>query len=123
MSDSWFALVAIIVLLFFVGVALGLLLWPSKVLRHFQNRLQPDTPWNRVQMRGVGLMLCLFVLMVISGSVKSLEGFHRNILLVLWTSPIVIPIFLWILWRYTLVQQINRRFLAGILKRPVGNFG
>jgi hypothetical protein len=44
---------------------------------------------------------------------KTLEGFHRNILLALWASPIILPIFLWILWRYSSLQQMNRRYLAG----------
>jgi hypothetical protein len=39
MSDTWFAILAIIVM-FFAGIALILLLWPSKFLCYFQNRLQ-----------------------------------------------------------------------------------
>jgi hypothetical protein len=113
MSDTWFVILLAIVLLIFVGVGVVLLLWPSKFLRHFQNPLQPDTPWTRVQMRGVGFMFCLLILMIISSQVKTLEGFHRNILLALWTSPIITAIFLWILWRYSPLQQVNRRYLAG----------
>jgi hypothetical protein len=44
---------------------------------------------------------------------KTLEGFHRNILLALWASLVILPIFLWILWRYSSLQQVNRRYLAG----------
>jgi hypothetical protein len=67
-----------IVLLVFAGLGIVLLLWPSKFLRHIQNPLEPDTPVNRVYARALGLFVCLFVLMIISGSMKNLEGFHRN---------------------------------------------
>jgi hypothetical protein len=88
-----------------------LLLRPSMFLRHLENPLQPDTPVNRVQMRGVGWFFCLFTLLMISGSIEKLEGFNRNILIALWVSPIIIPILLWILWRYSPLQQISRRHL------------
>jgi hypothetical protein len=113
MSDTWFAILLAIVLLFFAAIGVVLLLWPSKFLRHFQNPLQPDTPLNRVNMRALGVIVCLFLLLMISGSTQALEGFHRNILLALWTSPIIMPIFLWILWRYSPLKQVNRRYLAG----------
>jgi hypothetical protein len=113
MSDTWFAILLAIVLLFFAAIGVVLLLWPSKFLRHFQNPLQPDTPLNRVNMRALGVVICLFLLLVISGSMQALEGFHRNILLALWTSPIILSIFLWILWRYSPLKQVNRLYLAG----------
>jgi hypothetical protein len=34
-------------------------------------------------------------------------------LIVLWVSPILIPILLWILWRYSPLQQVIRRHLTG----------
>jgi len=55
MPDSLFAIILAIFLISFFGVSLILLLRPSMFLRHFKNPLQPDTPENRVQMRGVGL--------------------------------------------------------------------
>jgi Mn2+/Fe2+ NRAMP family transporter len=113
MSDPWFAILLAIILLFLTGLSVILLIWPSKFLRHIQNPWQPDTPLNRVQIRPVGIFFCLFVLLIISGSTKTLEGFHRNILLALWLSPVILPIFLWILWRYSSLQQVNRRCLAG----------
>jgi hypothetical protein len=61
-------------------------------------------------MRGVGLFSCLFTLMMISGSLK---GFHENILIALWVSPLFIPILLWILWRYSSLQQVIRRHVTG----------
>jgi len=113
MPDSLFAIILAIFLLSLFGVSLSLLLRPSMFLRHFKNPLQPDTPENRVQMRGVGLFFCLFTLMMISGPLKKLEGFHQNILIALWVSPILIPILLWILWRYSPLQQVMRRHLTG----------
>jgi hypothetical protein len=113
MSDGWFTILLAIVLLLFAGIGVVLLIWPSKFLRHIQNPLQPDTPLNRVHIRPVGVFFSLFVLLIISGSTKTLEGFHRNILLALWASLVILPIFLWILWRYSSLQQVNRRYLAG----------
>jgi uncharacterized protein YacL len=113
MSDAVIAILVAIALLIFGGVGVVLLVWPSKFLRHFQNPLQPDTPVSRVQMRGVGFMLCLLILMIISASVSTLNGFHKNVLLALWTSPIFIAFFLWMLWRYSSLQKVNRRYLAG----------
>lgn len=61
-------------------------------------------------MRGVGLFFCLLVLMMSSGS---LEGFQKNILIALWAAPLIIPILLWVLWRYSPLQQVIRRHLTG----------
>jgi hypothetical protein len=113
MPDFLFAIILAIALLGFLGVGLILLLRPSMFLRHIKNPLQPDNPGNRVQMRGVGLFFSLFTLMVISGSLKKFEGFHQNILVALWVSPLLIPIFLWILWRYSSLQRVIRRHLTG----------
>lgn len=113
MSDASFAILFAIGLLIFVGIGVVLLLWPSVFLRHIHNPLQPDTPINRVYMRVLGVYFCLFILLPISGSTKTYEGFHRNILIALGVSPLILPIFLWILWRYSSLQQVNRRFLAG----------
>jgi len=112
-SDNWFAILLTLVLFCFAGVGVILLLWPSRFLRRFDNPLQPDTPVNRVHMRAVGVFVCLFVLVPISWSVTTFEGFHKNILLALWASPLLLPIFLWILSRYSPLQKLNRRYLAG----------
>jgi len=115
MSDTWFAPVLAIGLLFFAVVGLVLLLWPSGFLRHIQNPLQPDTPVNRVHARALGVVICLLVLVTISGA---LEAFHRNILVALWVSPLILPLFLWMLWRYSALQRVNRRYLAGEAEEP-----
>jgi hypothetical protein len=122
MSDTWVAILPAIFLLFFAGFGVVLLLWPSKVLRHFQNPLQPDTPLNRVQTRALGVIACLFVSVPISWSVTTFEGFHKNILLALWASLVLLPIFLWILWRYSSLKQMNRRYLAGEAEDPQWEF-
>jgi hypothetical protein len=113
MSGTWFAVLFIIALLAIAGVGFFLLIWPSKFLRHVQNPIQPDTPVNRVYMRAVGIYLCLFPLLIVSGSIKILEGVHRNILVALWAPPVILPIFLWSLWRYSALPHVNRRYLAG----------
>ena len=118
MSETWFAAILAIVLLVFAGHGVVFLVLPSKFLRHAQNPMQPDTPVNRVQTRAVGVYVCLFVLMIISGSMKNLEGFHRNIVLALYVSPVILPIFLWILWRYSALQKVNRRYLTGDAEEP-----
>jgi hypothetical protein len=110
MSDTWFAPIFVIVLLFFAAISIVLVLWPSAFLRHVRNPLQPDTPINRVHARALGVFLCLFVLVTCSGAFK---GFHRNILLALGTSPVMLPILLWLLWRYSSLQRVNRRYLTG----------
>jgi hypothetical protein len=51
--------------------------------------------------------------MATSGSIGNLEAFHRNLLVALWLSLLVVPIFLWILWQCTPLRQVIRRNLAG----------
>jgi hypothetical protein len=68
-----------------------------------------DTPWTRLQMRAVGLVFCLMVIMVVSGILSGhansvvLEGFHENILIALWLAFVVTWVFgmiTFILWRF-----------------------
>jgi len=118
MSDKWFSVFLAIVLLLFAGIGVVLLLWPSKFLQRLQNPLQPDTPVNRVYMRALGVFVCLFVLVPISWSMTTFKGFDKNILLALWTLPVLMPIFLWILWRCSPLKQVNRRYLAGGGEEP-----
>jgi hypothetical protein len=119
MPDKWFSAFLVIVLLLFGGsIGVVLLIWPSKFLRHFQNPWQPDTPVNRVYTRALGVFVCSFVLVPISWSMTTFKGFDQNILLALWTLPVLMPIFLWILWRYSPLKQVNRRYLAGGEEEP-----
>ena len=115
MSDKWFVPVLGIGFFFFLAVGVVLLAWPSVVLRHVRNPLQPDTPLNRVYARTVGFLFCLFVLVAVSGA---FEGFHKNILIALSISLVILPILLWILWRYSSLQRVNRRYLVDGTEDP-----
>jgi hypothetical protein len=115
MSDKWFAPVFGVGFLFFVAVGVVLLVWPSAFLRHVRNPLQPDTPLNRVHSRTLGVFVCLFILVAVSGA---FEGFHKNILIALSISPLILPILLWILWRYSSLQRVNRRYLVDGTEDP-----
>lgn len=97
----------------FSALAVVLLIWPSKFLRHAQNPWQPDTPVQRVYMRGMGLFLALLLIGMISGSTQTHEGFHRNILVALWVVPVFLPIFYWVLWRHSPLKKVERRHLVG----------
>jgi hypothetical protein len=57
----------------------------------------------------------LFVLVAISGA---FDAFHKNILVALTASPIILAVFLWGLWRYSSLQRVNRRYLAGETDEP-----
>lgn len=69
-------------------------------------------------MRAVGVAFCLFVLLPFWGPTETSEGFHGNILIALVVFPVILPIFFWILWRYSSLQQVNRRYLAGEPQEP-----
>ena len=115
MSEKWFTPVFGIALLFFAAVGVVMLVWPSVLLRHVRNPLQPDTPLNRVHARTLGVLFCLFVLVAVSGA---FEGFHKNILIALSVSPVILPMLLWILWRYSSLQRVNRRYLVDGTEDP-----
>ena len=115
MSDKWFVPLFGIVFLFFAAVGVVMLVWPSVLLRLVRNPLQPDTPLNRVYTRSVGFLFCLFVLVAVSGA---FEGFHKNILIALSISPVILPILLWILWRFSSLQGVNRRYLVDGTEDP-----
>ena len=104
-----------IVLLFFAAVGVVMLVSPSMFLRFVRNPLQPDTPLNRVYTRTGGFLFCLFVLVAVSGA---FEGFHKNILIALSISPVILPILLWVLWRYSPLQRVNRGYLVDGTEDP-----
>jgi hypothetical protein len=102
--DSSLAVLIVTVLLLFSSVGLILLIRPALHFRIFPNPLMRYTPWNRLQMRAVGLVVCLFMLLASSGlftgvfKSEVLEGFHNNMLIALWASFFAAPIISWILW-------------------------
>ena len=61
-----------------------------------------------------GSFICLFVLLAIS---RAFEDFHKNILVALGASPIILAVFLWGLWRYSSLQRVNR-YLMGETDEP-----
>src|SRR5215467_2047962 len=105
MSDTEFVALFLLVFLLFGALGLIALAWPSLFLRIFPNPFMPNTPWNRVWIRGIGLIFCLFVLTALSGG---FHGFHENILLALWVSVFGLPMLMWFLWRFS-VRAIMRR--------------
>lgn len=76
----------------------------------------PDTPWNRVWVRGFGLIFSLFLLTALSGG---FEGFHENILLALGISFFVLPILMWLLWQFSVRSFTRQCFINGTNRDPV----
>jgi hypothetical protein len=124
MTDRWFAVIAGTVLFIFSGVGLILLIHPALHFRIFPNPLMRDMPWNRLQMRTVGLVLCLFILLVVTGGWagvpkrETLEGFHSNILVALWISFFAAPIISWILWRFSVDFLVRRGYIDPGMEDP-----
>jgi hypothetical protein len=87
-----------------------------------------DTPWTRLQMRAVGLVFSLFVIMVVSGILswhkKSgiLESFAENIQIALWfvfVATWVVGVMSFILWRFAAFRIfIRKRFDDEKLDNP-----
>jgi len=123
-TDSTFAVVALPVLLLFSGLAAILLVRPSLHFRIFPNPLMRDTPWNRLQMRTFGLVLCLFILLIFTGGEtrvpnrEMLEGFHNNILIALWVSVFAAPVICWILWRFSVDFLVRRGHIDPAMEDP-----
>ena len=129
MFDSLFAVLAAAVFLFFAFLSFALLIRPRFFFRMFPNPLQTDTPWNHVQMRGVGLVFCLMLLMMLSGVLRGahgpalLEGFHHNILIALWVSVFAAPIISWILWRFSVDFLVRRGHIDPTMEDPAWERG
>jgi hypothetical protein len=117
MSDTSLGLLIAVGLLLFAMLGGILLLWPAKFLRYIQNPLEPDTPVNRVHARSLGVVLFLFLFMAAT-SANQRSGFHKNILFALWASFVILPIFLWLLWRFSALNRVNRSYLAGGAEEP-----
>jgi hypothetical protein len=124
MRDSTFAVIALTVLLLFSGVGLILLIRPALHFRIFPNPLMRNTPWNRLQLRTLGLVLCLFILLVATGgwtgapNRETLDGFHNNILIALWASVFAAPIICWILWRFSVDFLVRRGHIDPSMEDP-----
>src|SRR5260370_37835991 len=129
MFDSWSAVLAAAVFLFFAFLSVALLIRPRFFFRMFPNPLQTDSPWNHVQMRGVGLVFSLMLLMMLSGVLRGahgpalLEGFHHNILIALWVSVFAAPIISWILWRFSVDFLVRRGHIDPTMEDPAWERG
>jgi hypothetical protein len=118
MPDTLFAIFLVVVIFLFAGISVAALIRPSQYIRWSRNPWMADTPWNRLQMRAVGLVFTLFALMVLSGILRSssksdlLEGFHNNILISLWLAFLSVwvgGILSWILWRFSAFRILVRK--------------
>ena len=80
-------------------------------------------------MRTVGLIVCLFILLVSSGLLTGisksevLEGFHNNVLIALWASFFAAPIISWILWRFTVNFLVRRGLIDPTMEDPAWERG
>lgn len=127
--DSTLAALIVTVLLLFSAVGLILLIRPALHFRIFPNPLMRDTPWNRLQMRTAGLIVCLFMLLASSGLLTGvsksevLEGFHNNMLIALWVSFFTAPIISWILWRFSVNFLVRRGLIDPTMEDPAWERG
>ena len=122
------ALLAGIVLTVFAGISITVLVRPSQYIRWSRNPWMEDTPWTRLQMRAVGLVFSLFVLMAVSGILSwhknsgILKSFADNIQIALWFVFVVtwvVGIMSFILWRFSAVRiLIRNRFDDEKLANP-----
>jgi hypothetical protein len=121
MPLALFVILFTAVLLVFAGIGVFLLVNPSRYMRRNPNPWMEDTPWTRIQLRAVGLVFCLFVLMVFSGSMSHdsqsnvFKGFADNMLAALWLAFACVwvgGILLWIAWRFIAVRIWVRKHLS-----------
>ena len=124
MSDGGFAVLFVAVFFVFAGISIIALTRPALFLRIFPNPFMPDTPINRVQLRGLGLVFCLTLLMMLSGTLSGafsspvVEAFADNMLLALWISFFGVPILMWILWRVSLRSFMRHCYINGTFEDP-----
>ena len=128
MPPALFAILLTVVLLLFTGISVILLVRPSLYMRRNPNPWMKDTPWTRIQMRAVGLVFCLFILMVLSGSLRGVSksdfliGFSDNILVALllaFISGWVGGILSWIVWRFAAIRIfVHQHYSSDKLEDP-----
>jgi hypothetical protein len=128
MPDRVSLALVVLVFLMLAGLSATILVHPSAYLRWIRNPWMEDSPWNRVQMRILGLCVSLFTLMVITGFLSRastsalLENFHQNVLMGLWViflTAWVGGLLSWILWRIPSIRNSVRwRFTTDKLEAP-----
>jgi hypothetical protein len=110
-----------VVLFLLVAMAVTMLVRPSLVLSHLANPLQRNTPGNRVQLRGLGLIFFLFALQPILGEIPPSDwsrSFQRNLLIALWASPFAVLILVSLLWWFSIRSFARRAQIEGISEDP-----
>jgi hypothetical protein len=121
MPDSVFVVLLIFAVLVFSAISIILVVRPSLYLRRYRNPWMEDTPWNRLQMRVVGLVFSLFMLVVLTGIGKGasksvlLESFHNNVLIALWITFLIAwvgGILSLILWRFAAIRTFVRNLYS-----------
>src|SRR5262249_4137140 len=115
-------------LLLIAAISIFLLVNPSRYIRRSRNPWMEDTPWMRIQLRAVGLVFCLLVLMVVSGSLSHdsqssvFRGFSDNILAALWLAFAcvwVCGILSLVAWRFIAVRLwVRQHFPSEELESP-----
>src|SRR5690348_4349430 len=108
MPDRVSLALVVLALLMLGWLSATTLLHPSAYLRRIRNPWMEDSPWNRLQMRMLGLCLSLFTLMAITGFLSRastsalLLSFHENVLIGTWVTFLMAwvgGLISWILWR------------------------
>jgi len=114
---------------FAFGVAaVFLLVLPARSIAVLRNPWLPDTPWTRLQIRALGLVLFLFAAvatsMIFAGVSKSarLASLSDFLLADLWLSFVVfwiVGVSSWIAWRFAFVRIfVQRHFTPERLENP-----
>jgi uncharacterized membrane protein len=116
MPPALFAIFGTLVFGFFAVVSIVLMARPAFYMRRYPNPWMEDTPWTRIQLRAVGLIFSLFVILVVSGvlsgSSNLLDGFSSNInvaLFLAFFAAFITGILSWILWRFSSFRIFVRK--------------
>ena len=128
MPPALFAMLFMSVMFVLFGFGLYVLVNPSRYMRRNPNPRMENTPWTRIELRAVGLVICLFALMALSGSFSHgsasnlLAGFSDNILVALWLAfacVFVCGILSWFAWQFIAVRiWVRQHFPAEQLETP-----
>jgi hypothetical protein len=121
--DALFLVLFLFATLVFSGIALVLLIRPPLILRIFAGSEDgaTNTATWRVQMRGVGLTFSLFASVLIIAQIphsKFIDAFRDNLYVALMISFFLLPVLLWIVWKFWLRAFIRYAQIEGINEDP-----
>jgi hypothetical protein len=105
----------------FAALAVILLVRPPLFLRIFSGSPETNNPIWRVQVRGVAIFLFLFALQLILAYVPGsnfMKEFRRDLWVALGIAPILVPVFLWGVWRFSLREFVRFAQIEGINEDP-----